>query len=137
MNNRIIKFRAWDKKNKEMFYYPKWAFIHDGNVLYFAQNNDSYVDESDNRTDLDLMQFTGLYDKNGKGIYEGDIVKWGVGSYPISFGWGDDNESYGESYGWLLGSSIISQSSSASALQFNNEAEVIGNIYENPELLKS
>jgi len=64
---REIKFRAWDKDLHKM--YNKWTVIPD-----------------DDRSHI-LMQYTGLKDKNGKEIYEGDIVKHKNGkNYEVKFG---------------------------------------------------
>ena len=64
-SNRVIKFRAWDKIKKTM--------LAEFTVEHFTQEN--YLPDN-LATDLEWMQFTGLLDKNGKEIYEGDIVKY-------------------------------------------------------------
>ncbi|KKL84776.1 hypothetical protein LCGC14_1961420, partial [marine sediment metagenome] len=70
-----------------------------------------------------LMQFTGLKDKNGKEIFEGDILKYENRNYEVS--WMEDDGGF---FAWLYGYSIQGG--------LFLWTEVIGNIYENPELLK-
>ena len=79
--------------------------------------------------DMELMQFTGLLDKNGKDIYEGDIVIWDGGQYTVAF-----SEVEGS---WILKDdrddwecpSLYGVSSPA-----QSRIEIIGNIYEKPKV---
>ena len=66
---REIKFRVWHPDEGNMYYFNCFKEITDWQAddFYRADNTDDAC--------VDFMQFTGLHDKNGKGIYEGDIVK--------------------------------------------------------------
>ncbi len=124
---REIKFRAWDGKENEMLYAEEFPIYHEfDNGLHsgkFAGNGDWYQ--------LELMQFTGLQDKNGVDIYEGDILKitssmatgiFNVFYFMGSFCWRFNMEATGSPlYPNLIGMT----------------KEIIGNIHQNPELLKA
>ena len=72
--SREIKFRVWDVENKEMLNVQELDFeptFYGGRI---AIRPDQYSDYFDTE-DMILMQYTGLHDKNGKEIYEGDIIK--------------------------------------------------------------
>jgi hypothetical protein len=123
---REIKFRAWDKKENRMREVSMLDTSMNGiehQAQYYGEGNHTYL------RDIDLMQFTGLKDKNGIEIYEGDILQWFLtdGVTPSSthvVKWGEwDNGHDGSYTGFEL------ESSSTKIM------EVIGNIYENPELL--
>ena len=78
------------------------------------------------------MQFTGLYDKKGKEIYEGDVVSWGV--------YKDDKDIVRFNEGrFLLRDYYVSYQDNPNDAYGEgiNRLEVIGNIYENPELLNA
>jgi len=111
---REIKFRAWDKENKEMVEVEllgkRVLLVKDG--------------EWENIENFEVMQYTGLKDKNGKEIYEGDIVNC------------FRHEGF-EFVTTRLGSNgIETQLGFYPFIEVYGYAEVIGNIYENPELLE-
>ena len=130
---REIKFRCWDKENKEMLEVQEldYADSYDGQPMVRTTMYNDYFDTED----MILMQYTGLKDKNGKEIYEGDIVH-----IP------DDYEEYGfasgENYsidfkdGRFRLKPKYKPNATGYDLEFTEELEVIGNIYENPELLE-
>lgn len=135
---RELKFRAWDKKEKRMF--KVWS-------LTFSGINHPEVRELMNRPhprfsieeaelkhhplDTILMQHAGLKDKNSKEIYEGDIVKLGNGDLCIIKHYSVDN-----SCSMFIAKPINKNPHAQRYTQFSGYVEVIGNIYENPDLLK-
>lgn len=135
---REIKFRAWDKELKKMylvrginFSFPNQVFLRTKLVKGGCYHNDEY-DYYQSLDSVELMQFTGLHDKNGKEIWEGDIVLVPNLGYDPSEG---DNPCLLLTVGFDLGSFIIGDDF-MSEFDFINDVEVLGNIYENPELLK-
>lgn len=121
---REIKFRAWSIKFEEYIE----DVIHDGSSWLEAHGYD-YVTVSEifDGDEFILEQYTGLKDKNGKEIYEGDILQGKNNKiYEVSFSDGYTKfESNSGSYGGLLRGYID---------EF--EMRIIGNIHENPELLE-
>jgi len=118
---REIKFRAWDKLNKEMFNIE---------IIDF-QEKKVYRDTVSYRefNDIELMQYTGLKDMRGKEIYEGDIIfeSFGERYYKVIFENGvfrAEFEGDFEEYSFDL-IDVVAQG-----------CEVAGNIYENPELME-
>lgn len=106
---RIIKFREWN--GIEMNYEP---FI---SMISTASINERFLDN-------DFMQFTGLCDVKGKDIYEGDIVMIYGNKAQVIF----QNGSF----------KIVTKNTNGEFLSwryFKEEIKIIGNIYENPELL--
>ncbi|AVQ26032.1 hypothetical protein C4N17_10505 [Fusobacterium periodonticum] len=121
MNMREIKFRAWDKINKDMFNVESINF----------QERRVYKDTVSYRKfeDIDLMQYTGLKDKNNKEIYEGDILfeSFGERYYKVVFKNGNfrtEFEGYFDEYSFDLIDVVL------------DLCEINGNIYENSELME-
>jgi len=131
---RIIKFRAWDKTNKEWFY--SFSIEGDGTVKSYIYNQWGEPDTNISEY-VDIQQFTGLLDKNGKEIYEGDIVKaqYNDGDKNIEFidevVWGYFDDCCVEGETWITKTDRWQKC----IYYWKDELEVIGNVYENPELL--
>lgn len=127
---RKIKFRAWDKKYLVMDYdFSKDLLItRDGKILEKDERNfaDQYWVEYDEVDHYVLMQFTGLKDKNGKEIYEGDIIV-GDPDIPCAVSWIENDACF----------IALSENKRICISPYRfNEREIIGNIYANPELLE-
>ena len=121
---REIKFRVWDADSTEM--------VVDGvgiDISGIAYVDNPLTDDSTYYPDCPIMQNTGLKDKNGAEIYEGDIIWYGI-TYANSKYMGE--VVYDEA-GFNLKSPIASE---LLPLWGASSIEVIGNIYSNPELLE-
>lgn len=121
----IPKFRAWLKKEQKMdneIDHISWL----EDELYCIGDGITYMVSAE---DLVLMQSTGLKDKNGKEIFEGDIVKMAkdVYSEPTYY---EVVRHYGGAY------RLESKQHGCELWLRHNGCEVVGNIYENPELLE-
>lgn len=148
---REIKFRAWDKKTNEMYVADSigWNCVTQKieHVNIVNQNDSVWIgldeDELDN---IVLMQSTGLKDKNGVEIYEGDIIKlFNKKIFKIEWRESEDIGCNGGEYyfsisGFIpvkLDGTVDNQGECECAYSemVEKEVKVIGNIYENPELL--
>lgn len=119
---REIKFRAWDNFNNRMISMPTLALDEENNTYMVDKGGGKFRDQNQ----LILMQFTGLQDEKGNDIYEGDIRKaiyFVQDQETIRFNqmrWSNENSCFYWD-GPLIPEFI--------------RVEVVGNIYENPELL--
>lgn len=122
---REIKYKVWDKilmcwsKNSH-----KWINCGDGVITPDSGNR--YI----------FIQFTGLKDKNGEEIYDGDVIQWDCWDEPIlvSFWYGK----FVVVYAPTCRSEIEGECQTDDLCTFEKrEIEIIGNMYENPELLEA
>lgn len=124
----IPNFRAWLKEEKEMIDVDEihWS---DGQ-LDFIGDGITFKCKSD---DLVLMQSTGLKDKNGKEIFEGDVAYNGFRKTIVNYGKQTKEEEFGV-ISEYVGFNLTLACGYPEAVPMNYE--IIGNIYENPELLE-
>ena len=120
----ILRYRAWLKEDKEMidveeinFYNGEFDFIGDA-ITWMCKSNDCV-----------LMQSTGLRDKDGKEIFEGDVVKMAKNVY--------SEPTYYEVVRHRGGAYRLESKRYGCELWLRHaDCEIAGNIYENPELLE-
>lgn len=125
----IPKFRAWMKSLKWMCDVTNISF--DSKFVDICQQGDTerYTEMSVEFDEITLMQSTGLFDKNGKEIFERDIVKMAkdVYSEPTYY---EVVRHYGGAY------RLESKQHGCELWLRHTDCKVVGNIYENPELLE-
>ena len=128
---REIKFRAWLKEEKKMVNVETIDFT-DKSIQYLEKNEfiNAYLSRRMIFGDVELMQYTGLKDKNDKEIYEGDILFFRDENMKYVAVWQDtafiiksiEIRKYSEKMYWLDDTEIC--------------CEIVGNIYENKNLLE-
>ena len=124
---REIKFRAWDKEQKEWVKYS----ITD-NIPIFCHNTSRWRTDKEGERFI-LCQYIGLKDENDREIYEGDIIKAVSFAKPIGIvKYSDENQAF------IFNDLDKKYRGYSTALmnQFDDGFEILGNIYENPELLE-
>jgi uncharacterized phage protein (TIGR01671 family) len=135
---RDIKFRAWNNKHKVM--------LNEIDIFDILSKDPASLSSKNFYNDNILNQYTGLEDKNGKEIYEGDILgcPWNFNTEYFSYGevvfWkgsfhlskGDESE-----YPEYCPHDLYGFNDTPTRREFWENATIIGNIHENPDLLKT
>jgi hypothetical protein len=139
--SRVIKFRAWDKENLVVVPFTRDWICEEYSSIAWSPPDDhewsgigalpgSYGHLADNEPigdQYELMQFTGLYDKNGVEIYEGDVVRiWAKANF-------HSNERYPQKTRKTI---TWNERTSGWNARTGIGLEVIGNIYAKPKLLE-
>jgi uncharacterized phage protein (TIGR01671 family) len=125
MQNRILKFRAWDKLAKQ-FTYPDKGY--QGHYVLTLNGQFQNLQNGSGGDEYVVQQWTGLNDYENNNIYEGDIVRYELDGtvYTQTVGWGNN--------GWEM---IDTRLYSTPLITNLPNFEVIGNIFENSELLNN
>lgn len=149
--SREVKFRVWDKDLKKMHIcgenqHDSISFSYPENEAHYYNLQNGCGSSIDGSGTYELMQYTGLKDKHGKEIYEGDILTSteypfqddGKYNYHGVVEWGEDEAAY------YLTKHLVNKNrrgishgiSEMLGQEDLTTFEIIGNIYENPELLE-
>jgi uncharacterized phage protein (TIGR01671 family) len=124
---RPIKFRAWNVKERQMYDYRAAKFMTlDGCIVSSDDNHEPDFEEAE---DYKLMQYAECTDANGQEIYDGDLV---VSS------WTSDPSLYQASVSgrWGLKWKNLANRNSTAFMRPEENVRVIGNVWENPDLIR-
>lgn len=131
-------FRVWDKQTKSYEWDREFVLSSSGELMELYSNHNGTWEYHFADTNRFIIKFeTGIKDKNGKEIYEGDIVEEDIdfnskmtdGTFRYKVYWNEDELC------WSL-DPISSESIHNDLWELNSSCRVIGNIHENPELLE-
>lgn len=124
--SRKIKYRVWDNENKsydDPYSYAYYAMTQDGGLDFYCHGD--HWDSCDPEKYI-VEQYTGMEDKNGKEIYEGDILDTPQGRCKCV--WGED--------GWVYQFKVHRTDWFDIVKDWHEKCEVIGNVHETPDLYK-
>lgn len=132
----VPKFRAWDTTNKEIFK-DTFAITESGQVVVVDQSSVFVSPDYVFVDNLVIMQSTGLFDRNNKEIFEGDIITNGKDVMCMkrhnTLGFYVEQKGKVE----FIADSAVLEEFEEDAKEIADILEIIGNVYENPELLEA
>lgn len=131
----IPKFRAWDKHSKVMREIQHLVWLEDNLIAHCPPRGHEFSEWFTvilNGWEYQLMQSTGLKDKNGVEIFEGDVVLANGVQVTVSFGEQKYEENYGDET-YYIGFNVFTKMGYGMLIPV--KFEVLGNIHETPELL--
>lgn len=122
---RELKFRAWHPKLRYFVYFDSLAMIHHSRYQLVANARESVVYHYWDADEI-IQQFTGLLDKNGKEIYEGDLIKFELEKDEVTI------REVVFTRGYFAYERVKAPYHGAILMGVNEVCEVVGNICENP-----
>jgi hypothetical protein len=136
---RTIKFRVWEQNQKRWCWSTEVTLEGSGQVVHHHYPKNGYDYAKDKLPEnmigcgclAPIQQFTGLLDKNGREIYEGDLLRGNNGRI-FEVKWNKLYAAFG-----LKDHSLGKESAPLRGLHPSSQLEVVSNIYEDPELLQS
>lgn len=134
--SREVKFRIWDKTSNRMLYQDDFERVEldtKNKMVSLVRSEtieSSYVLDYEDSIEAEIMQYTGLKDKNGKKVYEDDIIQYSHKAVGMIL------RKVRMKYGMWGIEGIVKGTQIPFANILESEYEVIGNIHENPELLE-
>lgn len=143
-----MRFRVWSKFNKQYLEYDNYAVTGDGSILIWDWHGDEGEEwgtlhdaSSSDEVGVVIQRFTGAVDCNGTKIFEGDILERKSARDNINYVFVEfNNDNYGFVMGWNLMEGNPDGPKEAYEYYYGKSPSknwrVVGNIYENPELLR-
>ena len=145
---REIEYRVWHKKEKRMYYFDFWTMTREipgatSGGFYYPVDGSKMCELTDKQLYSEPTEYTGKRDRNAKEIYDGDIIKWKIGGYRTegsyispSVSFAADNEVKIIEIKDITNLPTFKAYTGIGHIERQGTIEIIGNIYENPELLK-
>lgn len=125
----MIRFRAWHNTWEEMCEVKRIRFDDEGNITTVLVKGEAFGSNA-HLEEIELMQSTGLHDKNGKEVFVGDIIKCTRGCpHEVYL-----EKEYGGKY--IGGMPAVYLKGLLEGYAWTGDEKIIGNVYQNPELLE-